>query len=381
MIGVILIVLNRAGTVYTTHDLPTPTKPPDVAQLDEFESAPGDPTKYHVWRVPEANAVGVPAGKYLLDDAGHIRYLVDPGINGHVMYRDDGSAVQKFDAPKARLMAIIAGGILNNDRGKMPWALVLLGVFIAIVLELCGVSSLPFAVGVYLPLGTSMAVFAGGVVRWAVDYWPTKSKGAEHKPQVADSDMSPGVLLSTGYISGGTIAGVLIAFLSFSDTIPQALARWQYRQVPVNAGESIDEQFRAVAQADLRISDKSATLEQSATIASESGAIRQLNDALLAELAPVKKGQELKLPNDKHYVVSDEKDLGQVAEKVLGSADKAPQLLDLNKALLSVPKQLPDRTLVKVPQRAWPAVAVFGAMAIVLLTAGIGGIGGKKRKN
>ena len=330
--------------------------------------------------MPEANSVGVPAGEYLLDDAGHIRFLVDPGINGHVMYRDDGTAVQKFDAPKARLMAIIAGGILNNDRDKMPWALVLLGVFIAIVLELCGVSSLPFAVGVYLPLGTSMAVFAGGVVRWLVDVWPKNDQQDDSKPQVADSDMSPGVLLSTGYIAGATIAGVVIAFLSFSDTIPQAMARWQYRQVPVSAGESIDEQFRAVAQAELGFSGKSATGEQSAAIDSESAAIRQLNDALLAELAPVKQGQELKLPNDKRYTVSDEKDLGQVAEKKLSSADKAPQLLDLNKSQLSLPKQLHDGTLVKVPQRAWPAVAVFGAMALLLLAVGIGWLRGTTQK-
>ena len=53
----------------------------------------------------------------------------------------------------------------------MPWVLVLLGVFVAIVLELCGVSALPFAVGVYLPLSTSLAVFAGGVIRWIVDRW------------------------------------------------------------------------------------------------------------------------------------------------------------------------------------------------------------------
>ena len=76
--------------------------------------------------------------------------------------------MQKFDAPKAVLMANIVEGILN-PKVQMPWALVLLGVFIAIVLEMCGVSSLPFAVGVYLPLSTSTPILAGGLLRWVVD--------------------------------------------------------------------------------------------------------------------------------------------------------------------------------------------------------------------
>ena len=88
---------------------------------------------------------------------------VDPAINGRLTERDDGIPVpSKFDAPKTRLMALIIDGILN---GKLPWELVLIGALIAVVLELAGVPSLPFAVGVYLPISTSVPIFIGGMVR------------------------------------------------------------------------------------------------------------------------------------------------------------------------------------------------------------------------
>ncbi len=79
-------------------------------------------------------------------------YLVDPGINGVHRTRPDGTQVNKFDAPKATLMSYIIKGILNR---QLPWGLVLLGVMIAVVLEMSGIPSLAFAVGVYLPLSSS----------------------------------------------------------------------------------------------------------------------------------------------------------------------------------------------------------------------------------
>ena len=81
-------------------------------------------------------------------------------------YADDGTPVTKYEAPKARLMSLIIDGILTQ---KLPWGLVLLGVALAAVLELCGISALPFAVGVYLPISASVPVFIGGVVRYLVD--------------------------------------------------------------------------------------------------------------------------------------------------------------------------------------------------------------------
>jgi uncharacterized oligopeptide transporter (OPT) family protein len=219
-IGWILIWLNEASTVYSNaqENMPKLQKPLDVARLTETAKAPGDSQLYHVWRATEGNDEQASPGKYLVDDAGRVRYLVDPGINGHVDHRPNGMKVQKYLAPKARLMAIITYGILSR---KLPWSLVLIGVSIALVLELCGVPSLPFAVGVYLPLSSSTPIFAGGLIRYLADKWGRSSDAAAQKESA--SDMSPGVLLSTGYIAGGAIGGLVVAFLSFSNTIPKYL--------------------------------------------------------------------------------------------------------------------------------------------------------------
>ena len=126
--------------------------------------AGSDTNEYFVYH--KTNTENGPAGRYLVNDDGTPVYLVDPGINGVYDKRPDGSSVQKFTAPKATLMSYIIKGILS---GQLPWGLVLLGVFIAIVLELCGISALAFAVGVYLPISTSAPVFVGGMIRLLVD--------------------------------------------------------------------------------------------------------------------------------------------------------------------------------------------------------------------
>ncbi|XXF80991.1 oligopeptide transporter, OPT family [Myxococcaceae bacterium GXIMD 01537] len=146
----------------------------------------------------------VPAGKYLVDAAGTIQYVVDPGIGGRVA-EHEGVSLTHYSAPKAQLFALIIDGILTR---QLPWDLVLLGVFIAVLLELCGVSSLPFAVGVYLPISSSAPIFAGGIVRYVVD----RVRGGT----AAESEFSSGTLLSSGLIAGGSIAGVLLAFLEIA---------------------------------------------------------------------------------------------------------------------------------------------------------------------
>src|SRR5207245_5786550 len=91
----------------------------------------------------------------------------DPGINGiYDKLPGSNQSVSKFTAPKATLMSYIIKGILG---GELPWGLVLLGVMTAIVLELSGIPSLAFAVGMYLPLSSSSPIFLGGAVRWGVD--------------------------------------------------------------------------------------------------------------------------------------------------------------------------------------------------------------------
>jgi hypothetical protein len=110
-------------------------------------------------------------------------------------------------------MSYIIRGILDR---RLPWSLVLLGVMISVTLELCGVSSLAFAVGVYLPLSASAPIFLGGAIRWIVDRQRRRDPQQARLTELefaAESDKSPGVLLASGYIAGGAIAGIVIAFM------------------------------------------------------------------------------------------------------------------------------------------------------------------------
>jgi len=112
-----------------------------------------------------------------------------------------GIGSQNLAAPQATLMSTIIRGLLNQN---LPWGLVLVGVFVAITLELCGIRSLSFAVGSYLPIATTAPIFAGGLVRW----WVERKTG-----QTQESDISAGTLFSSGLIAGGSIAGILFALL------------------------------------------------------------------------------------------------------------------------------------------------------------------------
>ena len=171
-----------------------------------------DTASYKTWhKISEENG---PPGKYLVNDQGAPVYYVDPGINGTHRIAPDGSSVTKYDAPKATLMSYIIKGILNQ---KLPWGLVLLGVMIAIVLEMSGIPSLAFAVGVYLPLSSSSPIFIGGMVRWLVDKYlrvKFRNKKLTEEEFVAETDKSPGVLMASGYIAGGALAAVFIAFFA-----------------------------------------------------------------------------------------------------------------------------------------------------------------------
>jgi putative OPT family oligopeptide transporter len=108
---------------------------------------------------------------------------------------------QALPAPQATLMSTIIKGLLSQN---LPWGLVLVGVFISITLELCGIHSLSFAVGSYLPIATTAPIFAGGLVRWFVE---RKTGHAE------ESEVGSGTLFSSGLIAGGSLAGILYAVL------------------------------------------------------------------------------------------------------------------------------------------------------------------------
>jgi putative OPT family oligopeptide transporter len=113
-------------------------------------------------------------------------------------------------APQATLMATIIRGLLSQN---LPWGLVLVGVFIAVTLELCGIHSLSFAVGSYLPIATTAPIFAGGLLRAYVE----KKTGI-----VEESEVGSGTLFSSGLIAGGSLAGILYAVLFGRELIPEA---------------------------------------------------------------------------------------------------------------------------------------------------------------
>jgi putative OPT family oligopeptide transporter len=103
-------------------------------------------------------------------------------------------------APQATLMATVIKGLLSQN---LPWALVITGMGLAAVVELCGVSSLAFAVGAYLPLSTTSPIFIGGLVKWLIERKNVAKK--------EESEIGPGALFSSGMIAGGAVTGILIA--------------------------------------------------------------------------------------------------------------------------------------------------------------------------
>ncbi len=249
LIGGTLLLLNKSYTTYPAVSY----SGVKLAAGDERAVGP-DGKSYHVAylaeQLPAANGdTPMARGKYLIDEQGAPQFRADPGVSGsypwvleaatgsvpatkvagsseselgpdHQSYKvvmeggrrllvNDSGAIayeakrrDKFDAPKAQLFRLIIDGTLG---GELPWFLVLVGVFIAIILELVGVSSLPFAVGLYLPIYTSGGIFVGGAMRWLVD---RKRKGS-----AAEAEFSPGMLMASGLIAGGAIAGVTQALL------------------------------------------------------------------------------------------------------------------------------------------------------------------------
>ncbi|HTW62848.1 MAG TPA: oligopeptide transporter, OPT family, partial [Terracidiphilus sp.] len=152
------------------------------------------------------NAIGsteLQDGKYLYAPAtGHIEVHWIQGI---------GSA--SAPAPQARLMATVINGILSR---KLPWGLVLIGVAMVLAVELLGIRSLPFAVGAYLPIGTTLPIFVGGLVRGLVDLAARRAGHAEE----AESEISPGSLFASGLIAAGGIVGLIgVALKAYESTV------------------------------------------------------------------------------------------------------------------------------------------------------------------
>lgn len=228
VIGGTMMVLNATGTHYSKQGIPEGARlEPDEIPADAPRQQVGqpyagkDPASYRAVYVRHPRIKDLDRGWYLVDDEGRVAYWIDVPIQRKykVMDRVGGEteipAGEKFKAPQPQLFQIITEGILG---GELQWGLVLTGALIAVAMELMGVSALPVAVGMYLGLGTATPIFLGGLVRWVTDRWRGVSASE------AETETSPGVLLSSGYIAGGTLCGLLIGF-AFMLLTPERMAK------------------------------------------------------------------------------------------------------------------------------------------------------------
>jgi hypothetical protein len=250
-LGPILIGLNEASTVYAPvapaafaaeFRVPAQQLSMENGQLQTEQvkdQTLQDNQTYHIWH--NTNTDQGETGRYLVNNQGQPVYLVDPGINGTIKQRADGTAVTKYNAPKATLMSYIIRGILSRE---LPWSLVLLGVMIAIVLELAGIPSLAFAVGLYLPIAVSTPIFVGGLVRWLVDkdlIKKLRGRTLSEAEIIAETDKSPGVLLASGYIAGGALAGIMVALATeFLSQTMVTFTDWSEKYNPFYEGLHAD---------------------------------------------------------------------------------------------------------------------------------------------
>jgi uncharacterized oligopeptide transporter (OPT) family protein len=210
VIGGTMLALNAAATHYTEKGLPTRRLAvPDDAPTQQVGNPhqDKDTNVYRVVHVRRGEYDDVRPGRYLVDDNGTVKYRTDMAIAQESKLLDTGEeAPRGFTAPQPHLFASLIQGILG---GTLEWTLFIVGAVIAVALELAGVSALPFAVGMYIPLGATTPIFAGGMLRWVTDWW--RGRAASD----VETETSPGVLLASGYIAGGTLCGLLIAFLAF----------------------------------------------------------------------------------------------------------------------------------------------------------------------
>jgi putative OPT family oligopeptide transporter len=140
------------------------------------------------------------------------KYLYNPQTQQIEVQWIQGIGSEKAAAPQARLMATVVNGILGR---KLPWGLVLLGVFLVIAVELLGIRSLSFAVGAYLSIATTLAIFCGGIVRWMIDRAVEKARADTIE---TESEISPGSLYASGLIAAGGIVGLMGVALKLYET-------------------------------------------------------------------------------------------------------------------------------------------------------------------
>jgi OPT oligopeptide transporter protein len=208
VIGLTLILMNTALAQFVPIQIPV-----DPAHLSAGVQVEQQNYEHNGKSYVLLNAIGsreVPDGKF----------LYDPNSKQIEIQWIQGIGSDRAAAPQARLMATVINGILNQ---RLPWRLVLLGVFLVVAIELLGVRSLAFAVGSYLSIATTLAIFTGGVVRWLAE------RGTKAQTD-AESEVSPGSLYATGLIAAGGVFGLLAMVLTILGD-----PNFKYHFLPENA--------------------------------------------------------------------------------------------------------------------------------------------------
>lgn len=250
VIGGTMLALDSLGTHYTNKGLPDATLKIEADAPTQKVGRPYEDKDQNDYRVVHVRSdqknqyPGVKPGRYLVDAQGVIKYRTDTPIAQESRKMDNGADAPKgFTAPQPQLFQSIITGILG---GTLEWGLFIIGVLIAITMELASVRSLPFAVGMYIPLGATTPIFVGGILRWLTD----KLRGGTGSD--VETETSPGVLLSSGYIAGGTLCGLIIAFFSvpFMASFNRAVNVGSSLGGSIATKEKAEEIARAVAGAD-----------------------------------------------------------------------------------------------------------------------------------
>jgi putative OPT family oligopeptide transporter len=283
VIGWTLDFLDKSAVNLLPVNYPTYTVPADQIRGEWTEQPQTqDGKRYRVAQFPveisaDEGRTRIQAGKYLVGDDGKLHYLVNPGVGGirqtvtaaippelqgktfaagpnvrrtgqargmddqmydrvvvtegsreFTLLVDAAGAPRfsieemtgKLDAPKAALMGVLVDGVLTQ---KLPWALIMIGALISIMLEIIGVHALPVAVGIYLPISTSATICVGGLIRALVN-----RLRANRQESLAEEETGKGVLLSSGLIAGGAIGGLIIAgaraIYGYANNVPTAVA-------------------------------------------------------------------------------------------------------------------------------------------------------------
>jgi putative OPT family oligopeptide transporter len=185
LVGFTVVILNNAFTDERAINDPAFSMPVEASIEQTIER---EGTTFEVYGIPGSGE----------------KYLVNKSDPSDIIRQEAGIGSSKLPAPQARLMATVIDGVLNR---RLPWVLILMGICLTIGVELCGVRALAFAVGVYLPLSTTMPIFVGGVIKWAIDKFSSRGKAAEE-------ESGPGMLFSSGLIAGGALGGLTFAILT-----------------------------------------------------------------------------------------------------------------------------------------------------------------------